>query len=365
MKNILHITTWYPNDYDPQLGIFIKKHVQLGHAFANNIVIAIIPNAQVNRPRVQVTKSENFIEIIGYYRARSGSKWSNYRNYLRIQTLVLQELLKLDWMPDYVHCHVGEKSIAFAQKYFGKVPTFVSEHWSGFLNGTFQTYKAKRQAKRIKEINSCRKLLVVSEALKTALTKEGVTIPIDIIPNIIEQGIIKTSFNETPKFLVVADLVDQIKNVSGIIDAFKNTDISGATLTIIGDGPDHDSLKQEAGEASIEFLGRQDNEWILQNLHQYDILVVNSWTETFSMITAEALLCGLPVVATQCGGPEQFISSGENGWLVKPGDTDQLLEAMQNAVRDLDQMNPEQIINSVKNKLSIQAIQDTFETLYT
>ncbi len=364
MKKILHITTWYPNDYDSQLGIFVKKHIQQGHDFAQNVVIAIIPNAQVNRPRVKVNRAENFTEIIGYYRARSGSKWSNYRNYQRVQTLVLQELLKIDFLPDYIHCHVGEKSIAFAQKFFPQVPRFVTEHWSGFLNGTFHTYKEKRRQKRISEINTCKKLLVVSNALKTALKELGVTIPIAIVPNVIEQGKIKADYSTPPKFVAVADLVDEVKNISGIIEAFKQVKIEGATLTLVGDGPDRNKLEELANNSAIEFIGRQDNEWVLEHLSDYDVLIVNSWKETYSMVTAEALLCGLPVIATKCGGPEQFIEHGVNGWLVNVDDAAELSTMLNVASNSLSDMSPSNISHSIKHKVSLEKIQSQFKELY-
>lgn len=364
MKKILHITTWYPNDYDSQLGIFVKKHIQIGHAFANNLVIAIIPDTKVNRPRVKVNKQENFTEIIGYYRARSGSKWSNYRNHLRVQTLVMQELLKLEFMPDHIHCHVGEKSIAFANKFFPNTPRLVTEHWSGFLNGTFETYKEKRRKKRIDEINSCRKLLVVSEALKTALKNYGVMIPIDIIPNIIEQGKVKETFNNPPKFVVVADLVDEVKNISGIIEAFKEAKLEGTTLSIVGDGLDRNKLEEQTTNPAVEFLGRQDNEWVLEHLSDYDVLIVNSKTETYSMVTAEALLCGLPVIATKCGGPEQFVTHDENGWLVNVDDTAELSTTLTVASNSLNDMNPQDIANAIQDKVSLEKIQAVFKELY-
>lgn len=364
MKNILHITTWYPNDYDRQLGIFVKKHIQQGHAFASNVVIAIIANPTVNKPRVKVNRQDNFTEIIGYYRARPHSKWSNYRNYLRVQTLVMQAYLKLNVMPDFIHCHVGEKSIALAKKFFDGVPRFVTEHWSGFLNGTFETYKEKRQKTRIAEINTCRKLLVVSEALKVALTQYGVKIPIEIIPNIIEQGKVKSAYSIPPKFVVVADLVDEVKNVSGIIEAFRQAKINGSTLTIIGDGPDRNKLEEIAEHSPIEFLGRQENDWVLEHLSDYDLLIVNSNTETYSMITAEALLCGLPVIATKCGGPEQFIEENKNGWLHEVGNTEQLASHIQKSPSVLLNLIPGDISNDIKDQVSLSTVQQIFSQLY-
>ena len=185
-----------------------------------------------------------------------------------------------------------------------------------------------------------------------------------MISNIIEKGKTKASFHSPVKFVVVADLVDEVKNISGIIEAFNAAKIEGATLSIVGDGIDRNKLEELASNEAIEFLGRQDNEWVLTHLQQYDIVVVNSWNETYSMITAEALVCGLPVVATKCGGPEQFINHEQNGWLIEKGDMGLLRDALIQASEALKHMNPQEIITSIEGKLGIEKIQKRFEELY-
>ncbi len=51
-----------------------------------------------------------------------------------------------------------------------------------------------------------------------------------------------------------------------------------------------------------------------------DMLVVPSYYESFSMVTAEALASGTPVVASDVGGPASLVHDGLSGYLVQPGD---------------------------------------------
>jgi L-malate glycosyltransferase len=46
-----------------------------------------------------------------------------------------------------------------------------------------------------------------------------------------------------------------------------------------------------------------------------------SRSESFSRTVLEASACGLPVIATRCGGPEEIIADGETGFLVPVGDS--------------------------------------------
>ncbi|MCF8026438.1 MAG: glycosyltransferase family 4 protein [Desulfobacteraceae bacterium] len=48
-------------------------------------------------------------------------------------------------------------------------------------------------------------------------------------------------------------------------------------------------------------------------LNNLDIFVLPSTTEGFSISTIEAMACGLPVVVTRSGGPEEIVIDGENG----------------------------------------------------
>ncbi len=55
-----------------------------------------------------------------------------------------------------------------------------------------------------------------------------------------------------------------------------------------------------------------------------DILVVPSYYESFSMVTAESLATGTPVIASDVAGPASLIKHGESGFLIKPGDSNEL-----------------------------------------
>ena len=73
------------------------------------------------------------------------------------------------------------------------------------------------------------------------------------------------------------------------------------------------SLKKE-----VFFLGFRSN--ISEILNNLDIFLLTSTSEGFSISTVEAMACGVPVVATKCGGPEEIIVNNENGILAQVGD---------------------------------------------
>ena len=95
---------------------------------------------------------------------------------------------------------------------------------------------------------------------------------------------------------------------------------------------------------SVELKGYLSQKRIVEELHKNDFLVLGSKVETFGVVLIEAQACGLPVVATDCGGPSDIISS-DTGILVKPGSVNDLTRGMKNIIKKLDQYDLMKIRN--------------------
>ncbi len=58
-----------------------------------------------------------------------------------------------------------------------------------------------------------------------------------------------------------------------------------------------------------------------------DVCVLASLREPFGRVVIEAMACGVPVVATRSGGPEEIIEHGKDGLLVDAGDPEAMAAA--------------------------------------
>lgn len=61
-----------------------------------------------------------------------------------------------------------------------------------------------------------------------------------------------------------------------------------------------------------------------------------SQSESFSMTALEASACGLPVIATRSGGPEEIVQDGQTGYLIPLNDVRACADAMIRLCRDPD-----------------------------
>ena len=116
-------------------------------------------------------------------------------------------------------------------------------------------------------------------------------------------------------------------------------------------------LRNELGlQDAVHFIGfRQDISALLNGL---DVFVLSSVSEGFSLATVQAMACGIPVVATRSGGPEEIVSDGFNGILVDVQVESQLAQAIRLVAADISLRK-----SLAENALHLARSRYTFDTM--
>lgn len=103
-------------------------------------------------------------------------------------------------------------------------------------------------------------------------------------------------------------------------------------LVLAGDGvarADLESLSKELNITErVHFVGRKDRAEVAALFAQCMFFVLPSPVEPFGIVCLEAMRAGKPTIATNTGGPPEFIQEEVNGMLVPPKDEQALFEAM-------------------------------------
>ncbi|MCC5858732.1 MAG: glycosyltransferase [Ectothiorhodospiraceae bacterium] len=162
------------------------------------------------------------------------------------------------------------------------------------------------------------------------------------------------------------------KDYANLVRALAHARDLGAPVTcaVIGQEddryyPEAERLRADLGlEDRLHFLGFQDD--VPGFLSGLDGLVLSSSAEGFSIVVVEAMVAGLPVVATRCGGPEDIITHDEDGWLVPPRDSAALGKAMSDlaARPDLRKRLAGAAAASAARRFTLQAMLARYRQLY-
>ena len=79
------------------------------------------------------------------------------------------------------------------------------------------------------------------------------------------------------------------------------------------------AIAQSCGVADgIIFHGHMNREGLRDMYRSLDVFVLASHREGLALVGIEAMACGVPVVSTRCGGPEDYIKDGVTGYLSDP-----------------------------------------------
>lgn len=91
---------------------------------------------------------------------------------------------------------------------------------------------------------------------------------------------------------------------------------------------------------NMRFLGLLSHEEVISNLPQIDVLVCPSLIETMSMSIIEGMMFEKLCITTDMTGVAEYIRDGENGFVVKAGDSDELAERMAWIINNRDKWDP-------------------------
>jgi glycosyltransferase involved in cell wall biosynthesis len=178
-------------------------------------------------------------------------------------------------------------------------------------------------------------LVVLSSGLKQYWRDRGVNCPIHVIPRSVDPAIFDQPAGEDPFHkacpaghrLLSVCRHSREKSLERLLTIFSREVASQdplATLTLVGDGPDHDSLVEVSRRLGLEQRVFFEGEKTLAEVQSYyrhaDLFTYTSLSETYGQVVSEALWCGLPVVAMNDGkGVQQQVAHDQDGVLISPG----------------------------------------------
>lgn len=250
--------------------------------------------------------------------------------------------------PEFVYVHVGSNASLYRESIFIVLAKlFRLKTVAHFHAGDFDFYYEKQNkfGKSFirRTIGLSDELIAVSNDSARRL---GELIGEKSRVRCVENGIKTSEFDFPPKIhsdkivrLLFVGAIGKLKGERDLIDALKILKKRGdfnLKISFLGYGAESlQPLCEQAGVADwIEFLGAVALEKRVEFYRNADVFVLPTYGEAMSMSIIEAMSAGLPVVSTDVGGNPELVVNGVNGWLVKPGDAENLAEKIAFFVED-------------------------------
>lgn len=366
--NILYIAPCYPKNEDPYSAYFLHKQAKALIEFGVSVTVVDIDFRSLRHNRRWGVYRDDY-DGVEVYRVSIplGTKKiipsSMIARLAQMCGVYVYKKFFIGRKFDLIHAQFafesGNAGVAIKKKY--KIPLVVTEHSSAIM-------QKSRHLDAMNDVYSLAdQIISVSEYLKKMIFEKFNRESI-VISNVLDEdkfSVLNVKKNEKFTFLTVSRLIEW-KCIDKIIMACKSLVEKeyDFKLVIIGNGDQIDNLKNLVVDNNLTeyvcFLGNIVNDKLPVYYNQSHCFVLPSKGETFGMVFAESIACGVPVIATKCGAPESFINN-DNGIVIEENDVAHLSEAMimiYEHISDYDSkyMSKEIVKNFGKNSICRQIV---------
>ncbi|WP_263840134.1 glycosyltransferase [Salinibacter sp.] len=335
--------------YAPTRGIFFQEQVEALHDCGVRMGV-IYPNfrglrsvsldGDVFRDHFQTSFSvESDVPVYRFHGWNPRIEWIHKCAFCKESQRLMRLYVKNHGQPDLIHAHSTVWGGVAAQELSNMydIPYVITEHSTAFQRGKIDEWQKPYIRTSCEDADA---VWAVSTSLKQELDTYVGKSNIGVIPNMVDTNSFRLPPQERPNspfaFLSVGGLTRR-KGLDILLRAFQKVKVrhSDIRLDIVGDGPRQESLKRLANildiQTSVHFHGQLPKEGVRNMMWQSNALVSTSYTETFGVVLIEAIATGIPVIATESGGPQDIITD-KVGQLVNVGDVVSVCKAMEDVM---------------------------------
>jgi 1,2-diacylglycerol 3-alpha-glucosyltransferase len=326
----------FTNNYLPQIGgvarsvhFFSQDLCKLGHR-----VLVIAPTYAEH---TDFEKNEIEVLRVPAIQNFNGSDFS-----VRIPLPFIIHKKIDEFKPDVIHSHhpflLGDAALRAARR--RRLPLLYTHHT---LYEKY-THYVPLHSEKLKQFiirlstqyaNFCTKVIAPSRSVAELIRERGVHVPIDEIPTGVDTRFFargkrrkfRSAHNLTEDTLIVGHLgrLAPEKNLVFLAESVANflKDRRQARFLVVGGGPSESDIrrifKTNGLEAQLLMVGSKTGSELPDVYSAMDVFVFASQSETQGMVLAEAMACGLPVIALDASGVREVVEDGQNGRLLPPG----------------------------------------------
>lgn len=350
---VLVLSRNYPNAVLPARGLWAERLTRAAAASADVTVIAPLPyvpltlslSSMARQRSVAARRVANGVEV-WHPRTLASMAHVLYAADARLEYPVLRglvERLHAERPFDVIHAHfIYPDGVVAARlgRHFG-VPVVVSEHafWHPWVHAYPSVWGQVQDV--LPDIHT---IVGVSEAVRADIAGfVDDRVRTAVLPNVLDDETFRAPLpyeRWDPDLLLFVGMVRHVKGLDVLVRSLGavarvrpsvRLQVVGAEGFMRAHRKDEIAVRQLVAELGVvdrvEWSDAATPLQVAAAMRRAAVLVVPSRRETFCSVAVEALASGTPVVATRCGGPEEFMSD-ELGRLVPAEDPAALADAI-------------------------------------
>ncbi len=204
---------------------------------------------------------------------------------------------------------------------------------SGGAPAYFDPYIVERE---LREYQTVDRIVVPSEPARLSFVRRGID-PAKVAK--VPYGVDVRAFRPAedrrhPGAIVSVGTVGLRKGQRYLVEAFRWLRSANASLALVGPiDPGWDALLDLA-RGDVRFTGAVPRARVVEELQRASIFVLASVQEGLALVIAQAMACGLPVIATEATGVRELVDDGVEGFVVPAGDAEAIREALEALLDD-------------------------------
>jgi glycosyltransferase involved in cell wall biosynthesis len=342
---VLTLTPFYPTASNDAEGCFIAEPLRAMREFeVNSCVIAVRP---WHRGSVRSNSIAPVATWIRYASIPGGIGLASAGTFLYASLISNVRKLHRSRRIDLIHAHAalpcGHAAVLLSQEL--KIPCVVTVHGLDAFFDNQVRGCAGVWCKRVAQFvyRSATRVICISDKVANKVI-DGAEAAVNtrLIYNSVDAQLFSpASTDSVPNTILSVGNLISIKGHELLLRALGAVlpDHPNISCQIIGDGPERQRLTRLASDCNIagkvRFLGRQDRKQVADAMRRCVLFALPSRYEGLGCVYLEAMSTGKPVVACRGQGIDEIIQHGSNGWLIEPGNLQELIAALSTLLQNL------------------------------
>jgi glycosyltransferase involved in cell wall biosynthesis len=372
--HVLWLTSWYPHKNNSLFGNFVERQAKAVSQYADISVLYAVQHPD-NEYVIDISEGD-FLCIKVYFPQTQNSVLKMIR-YWKAWRKGYKTLLDIKGKPQFVHLHIMYLAGVFALflHFIHKIPFVITEHWTGYATqppkpiSFFQKYIVQKCLER----GAC--VAAYTTHYAAVLARIGHYKNVKIIPNVVNTDVFAPPQYVKPKIssfrlIHVSTGDDKQKNISGILRSLAALKLKGYhfEMDVIGGGEiEHNPLIELAQSLDLEdiihFIPTLNHSDLIHYLQQAHIFVMFSNYEGLPCVLLEAMSVGMPIICTDTGGLENWITP-DTGRMIAIGDEPALTLTLMDMMDNYQQFDVFNIRERIIQSCSMEAVGKAIVEMY-